>query len=204
MANIYAIAFSVLGVILLHSCTLAWAAMLLPGPVARARQGLEARPVASFLIGLASSLVMAGLVIGFLLVRSRCLVWVSESLDYLADRLQFARFYNDAWIITNGLVWILAAPLLVGLIVGGAGFAQLFAARARPLMREDRPLLGLAWGSLCTSAAYFLPLVGWFVFLPVVGLMSIGAGICGIVSRSPLRATESRPAASPRREAVTS
>ena len=35
-------------------------------------------------------------------------------------------------------------------------------------MHEDRPLLALALGAITESFAFFLPPVGWFVFLPVV------------------------------------
>ena len=45
--------------------------------------------------------------------------------------LQFTRFYNDAFILANCAAWPLAAPAMVGWIIGGRGFAQLFANRAR-------------------------------------------------------------------------
>lgn len=187
MANVYSIAFSVVGIIAMHSCLLVWTALLLPRPVERARQRLEGRPVASLLLGLFSCLLTAGLVCGFLLFRLQSVAWVSDSLEYLSESLHFTRFYNDAWIITNAFVWLLAAPIMMGAIVGGAGFAQLFAVRARALMPDDRPLVGLTCGALCTSASYFMPVVGWFVFLPLVGLMSIGAGIWGMLNSRSLR-----------------
>ena len=65
------------------------------------------------------------------------------ALDFFAETLHFVRFYNDAWILTNGFLWLLAAPILAGFVIGGAGFADLFARCARAMMRDDRPLVGL-------------------------------------------------------------
>ncbi len=204
MANVYSIAFTVLGVVVAHSCLLVWTAMVLPGPVDRARRRIETRPISCLLIGLVCCLITAGLIAGFLAVRIHIVVKMDELLQYLSDRLQFTRFYNDAWILANGLVWLLTAPILAGFVFGGAGFARLFGIHARSMMREDRPLLGLSYGALCTSASYFLPLAGWFVFAPIVGLISIGAGICGILGRSTARGAESRSSTARRQEPILS
>jgi hypothetical protein len=204
MANVYSIAFSVLGVVVAHCCLLVWTAMLLPGPVERARRRIETRPKASLLIGLICCLITIGLIAGFSMIRARIVPKLDGWLEYLSVHLQFTRTYNDAWILTNGLVWLLAAPVLAGLIFGGAGFAQLFGIRARAMMRDDRPLLGLTYGAFCTSASYFLPLVGWFVYLPIVGLISIGAGICGILGRTAARGVEPRSATARRAEPIMS
>jgi hypothetical protein len=198
MASVYSIAFSVVGIIAIHSCLLVWTALLLPRPVERARQRLESRPVTSLLMGLFSCLLTIGLVSAFLLFRPQSVRGVAELLEFLADNLHITRFYNDDWIITNLFVWLLAAPMMAGAIVGGAGFARLFAARAGALMRKDRPLLGLACGALCTSASYFMPIVGWFVFLPLVGLMSVGAGVGGMWGGRATRAVDSLPTTSGR------
>jgi hypothetical protein len=204
MANVYSIAFSVLGVVVAHCLLLVWTALILPAPVERARRRIETRPIFSFLIGLVCCLVTIGLIAGFSAIRTRIVPRIDDALEYLSVHLQFTRSYNDAWILTNGLVWFLAAPVLAGLIFGGAGFAQLFGIRARAMMRDDRPLLGLTYGALCTSASYFVPLVGWFIFLPIVGLISIGAGICGILGRSATRGAEARAATVRRQESIMS
>jgi len=204
MANVYSITFSVLGVVVAHCCLLVWTALILPLPVDRARRRIETRPISSFLIGLICCLVTIGLIAGFFAFRERIVARLDELLEYLSVHLQFTRFYNDAWILTNGIVWFLAAPVLAGLIFGGAGFAQLFGIRSRAMMRDDRPLLGLTYGALCTSVSYFLPLVGWFIFLPIVGLISIGAGICGILGRSATRGAEPRAATVRRQEPIMS
>ena len=96
------------------------------------------------------------------------MVALDNGIQLAADTLQFNRFYNDAYILANCAAWPLAAPAMVGWIIGGAAFAQLFASRARSLMHDDRPLLALILGAITESFAFFLPAVGWFVFLPVI------------------------------------
>ncbi len=179
MANVYSIAFTILGVVVAHSCLLVWTAIVLPRPVERARRRIEGRPVLSFIAGLIFCLATAAAVGGYLMIRARIEPRLDEGLNYLSVHLQFTRTYNDSWILTNLLAWILTIPVLAGFIFGGAGLAQIFAIRSRAMMRDDRPLLGLTYGAFCTSVAYFLPVVGWFVYLPIVGLISIGAGVCG-------------------------
>ncbi|HTU24851.1 MAG TPA: hypothetical protein VMF30_05610 [Pirellulales bacterium] len=181
MASVYSVTFAVLGLVVMYSSLLVWTALILPAPVSRARARLEARPVASFFAGLVVFLLTVLLYVGFLLIRGRWLAFVDDALNDLASRLQYGRFYNDAYKISNGFAWLLAAPAMIGWIVGGAGFAQLFATRARALMHEDRPLLALALGALTQSFAFFLPALGWFLFLPVITCMSIGAGLLAVV-----------------------
>jgi len=204
MANVYSIAFTVLGVVFAHCCLLVWTAIVLPSTVERARRRIETRPVSSFLVGLVCCLLTIGLFAGFSAIRARIVPRVDELLQYLSVHLQFTRTYNDAWILTNWFVWPLAAPVFAGWIFGGAGFSQLFAIRARALMRDDRPLLGLTYGALCTSASYFLPFVGWFVFAPIVGMISVGAGICALLSRSAAHGAEHRSATVRRQEPILS
>jgi hypothetical protein len=204
MANVYSIAFSVLGVVLAHCCLLVWTAIVLPLPVDRARRRIENQPVSSFLIGLVCCLITIGLIGGFSAIRDSIVPKLDDMLEYLSVHLHFTRFYDDAWRLTKNLVWVLTAPIFAGLIFGGAGFAQLFAVRARALMRDDRPLLALTYGALCTSTSYFLPMVGWFVFAPVVGLISIGAGLCAILSRPTARGAEPRSPTARRQEPIMS
>ncbi|HEX3999897.1 MAG TPA: hypothetical protein VHX65_15205 [Pirellulales bacterium] len=200
MANVYSIAYTVLGVVVAHCCLLVWTALLLPGPVDRARRRIELRPLTSFLVGLVCFLTAVCLWGGFSLLRARLVPRVDDWLEYLSVHLQFTRTYNDAWILTNAFFWLLMIPFFAAFIFGEAGFSQIFAIRARGMMRDDRPLLCLTYGASCTSVSYFLPLIGWFVFLPIVGLISVGAGICGMLGFGSARVGESRTASARRQE----
>ncbi len=182
MATVYAVTFVVLGLVVMYSSLVVWTALVLPGPVARARTRIETRPVASFFAGLAIFVLTVLALCGFFAAAT--IGWSSSptSFSRVSDSLQFNRFHNDEYIIANCAAWpLLAAPAMVGWIIGGAAFAQLFASRARALMRDDRPLLALILGAITESFAFFLPAAGWFVFLPVVTLMSIGAGLLAIL-----------------------
>jgi hypothetical protein len=195
MATVYSVTFAVLGLVVMYSSLLVWTALVLPAPVARARSRLEARPVASFFAGLGFFLLTVLGFAGFLLIRNPWMVALDHGLQQAALTLQFTRFYNDAFILANCAAWPLAAPAMVGWIIGGAAFAQLFATRARALMHEDRPLLALALGAITESFAFFLPPVGWFVFLPVITLMSIGAGLLAVLKPHAQLTTHGGPAA---------
>ncbi|HZZ73088.1 MAG TPA: hypothetical protein VFE24_12610 [Pirellulales bacterium] len=203
MANIYTIVFAVVGVLVTHTCLLVWTALILPGPVERARKRLEARPRTTWLTGLCSCVLYAGLAVAFFVFRADLMVVATHVLQFLGEKLHVSRFYNDAWILSNLLLWVLGAPLFAAFTVGGAAFAQLFAIRARPLMDRDRPLVGLIGGSFCTTAAYFLPLIGWFVYLPLVGLLSLGAGLSGLRRGFGATPADARSATKHRGDAAT-
>jgi hypothetical protein len=182
MANVLSIAYFVVGVTVIHAGLLLWTAVVLPRPVERARLALQDHPVRSFFGGVLFCLVLLAIVSALLLVRLQTVAALDRLLAVAAATLGVTRPYNDAWIATHMLAWLFAAPVLSGFIVGGAAFARIFAARARALMQRDSPLLVLMLGALVTSSSYFLPFAGWFAFLPVVGLMSVGAGVLGIFS----------------------
>ena len=193
MANVYSLVFSVIGIVTMHSCLLVWTAIIVPRPVERARRRLENCPWVSFFVGVGCSLFVSAVVGSLMLVRPQSIQWVSNGLEYLSEIFYFTRFYNDAWIITNLILWLPATPLMAAFIVGGAGFAQLFAERSQTALAKERPLLVLSYGACCTSLSYFLPVVGWFVFLPLVGLMSMGAGAQGLWGQRAPRTDRATP-----------
>ena len=121
MATVYSMTFTVLGLVVMYSSLLVWTALILPAPVARARVRLETRPVASFFAGLGFFLLTVLGYAGFLLLRNPWMVTLDESLQQVAGALQFTRFYNDAFILANCAAWPLAAPAMVGWIIGGGG-----------------------------------------------------------------------------------
>jgi hypothetical protein len=193
MASVLSIVFSVIGAIVLNAALLVWTALVLPRPVERARQRIESRPINCLFTGLIVIAAAAGLTALFYLVRGPILIATEKLLQYLSDIMHVTRFYNDTWTFANGLLWFLLTPAMACWAIGLSAFAQLFAIRARPLMRDDRPLLGVAWGALCTTASGFVPIVGWFLFVPLVGLISVGAGLQALISRSEPPKSKPRP-----------
>ncbi len=194
MATVLSLALTVIGCVVLHAALLVWTALVLPRPVERARQRLESRPIHCLITGVIAVAAAAALAGLFYLIRDPLQVGIEKLLRYLSDTMHVTRFYNDTTIFANNLVWFLLTPVMACWVIGAAAIAQLFAIRARPLMRDDRPLLGVAWGALCTTASGFVPFVGWFLYVPAVGLISIGAGLLALVSR------EDPPRSKPRQE----
>jgi hypothetical protein len=184
MANVLSTVYFVIGVIITHSCMLIWTALLLPQSVRRAQVQLQKRPVRSGIIGIVVCLATVLLFAAILAFRPYMIRGVNHLLESLSQRLDVSRTYNDAWVLANLLGWILTIPAFAAMVVGGAAFAQTFANRARTAMRTDSPLLALCFGAICTTSACFVPFAGWFVFLPIVSMMSVGAGFVGIFSKA--------------------
>lgn len=182
MANVTAVTNFVVGFVIMHASLLVWIAIMAPGTVHRARQRLETRPIASLLWGLGvfSAMLLTGS--GLLLLRMQCIGLVSGVLQHLSEWLAVNRLSHDSYMVTHGLGWLLMAPFMICWAFGGAAFAELFASRIRRFTDNEHSVRALVGGAFCTSAAGFLPLVGWFAFLPLVGLMSIGAGTCALLS----------------------
>jgi hypothetical protein len=68
----------------------------------------------------------------------------------------------------------------VGLSFGSAGMAQLAGKRLAPTQGEVRRDI---WGALVLSLGSALPFVGWFLLLPYVELVGLGAFIIGFFHR---------------------
>jgi hypothetical protein len=157
MANVLTVVWFVIGYVLAQTSIMVWVALMFPAPVGRARQRIERKPVASFFLGV--------------------LFWV------VTIALAAALLQNSNPGPLKLLGWMFAAPMLVGSVVGGAAFAQLVAARLRGHMTNESPILALVGGALSTTLAGLLPIIGWFVFYPVAGFISVGAGVLGILSK---------------------
>lgn len=95
---------------------------------------------------------------------------------------------------------LLGYTLLLGLlsisVVGGGGLARLIAERIK---RLETRLSG--FGALAIAASLLIlpglfPLLGWFVFAPLVALISLGAGFHSLIYREKTAAQRVAPAPS--------
>ncbi len=75
---------------------------------------------------------------------------------------------------------LILALLAIGLSLGLAGIAALIGERIFPDLSAWKQTL---WGTVCLSLACALPFVGWFLLLPYVGFVGIGAVILGFLQR---------------------
>ncbi len=73
---------------------------------------------------------------------------------------------------------IILVLLAIALSLGLAGMSNLIGERILPELPVWRQTL---WGSVCLSLACALPFVGWFLLLPYVGFVSLGAVILGFL-----------------------
>jgi hypothetical protein len=71
---------------------------------------------------------------------------------------------------------IILALLAIALSLGLAGMANLIGGRIFPDLPVWKQVL---WGTVCLTLACALPFVGWFLLLPYVGFVGIGAVILG-------------------------
>lgn len=134
-------------------------AFLFPARVQIASEKASARPWASFGLGI---LMLVVLTIGFIL-------FVSPA--------------PGAKLL--GMIVFLGA-LMVG-VLGVAGLAQIAARRLSPnlsSMNTDPQAFLKAAGFIVTAG--MLPVLGWFLFMPVVLIVSMGAGLSALLHRSPV------------------
>lgn len=120
-------------------------ALLLPAAVARARSAAELRPGRCLLAGLALALSGAAIILPLLAA---------------AGPLQ-------------ALGWLALALLLAAASLGAAGLAALMGERLRG--RASLSAADMVRGAVALELAAVVPVVGWFVVLPVVALIGLGA-----------------------------
>ena len=73
---------------------------------------------------------------------------------------------------------IILALLAIALSLGLAGMSSMIGERVFPDLSGWKQTL---WGSVCLSLACALPYVGWFLLLPYVGFVGIGAVLLGFL-----------------------
>lgn len=157
MANVLTVVWIVIAWVLTQTSIMVWIGLMLPNPVRRARERIERKPVATFFLG-ALFWGLTILIAGSMLKEGR-----QGGVQLLG--------------------WLTAGPMLAASVIGGAGVAQLVAARIQQQATHLSPLTALTAGAFCTALSGLLPVIGWVVFLPIVGFMSVGAGFLSLVSR---------------------
>jgi hypothetical protein len=151
---------------------LLWTALMFPRHTAGARAALETHPARCFIMGVALALLLGIPVVA--------LVQGKHGMAKLAG-------------------WSLALPLWSMLAVGWTGMAQMLGERLRSLAPGLTPLAALVGGVMTLEAAALLPVVGWFLFAPLVGVTLIGAGALGTLSVRHTKRLEAAFTTEPRR-----
>lgn len=157
MANVLGVVWMVIGMVTFHTSLTVWAALMLPGPVERARQRQQQKPIPTLFCGV---------------------LFVFLTVIVTTTLLQR---HNPG--VVQLLGWVMVAPVLLGYIVGSAALARLVAPRIRTEMASSSSMVSLVSAALCTSLAGWFPIVGWFLFAPITALMNIGSGVLGLLNR---------------------
>jgi hypothetical protein len=169
MADVLAVALSIVGTLLTLPALWLLMRALFPAAVERGRERLRGRPIVSFLVGLlASGLLLGG-----------GLVLVNASPNPGGKALGFVLLV--AWFLIAG--------------VGFASFSALIGERLPGRDDEGRPWRPLLRGAACLELSFLFPLLGWFGVLPIAAAAATGAAALALASRADAAAPAPGPAA---------
>jgi len=132
-------------------------AALFPRRVARTHAVADSLPGRAFAVGLINFLFFGAIALGF---------------SALADVLDLELIRLPALLVVG--------VLTIALSYGLTAMAQLTGERLRP---QDSALRRILWGTLALSLGSTFPFVGWFLLLPYVGLLGLGAFILSFFVR---------------------
>jgi hypothetical protein len=167
MADVYAVTFTLIGILLSVPALLIALNLLFPRTTGVAYERLKYTPVRSFILGLVVLLAF--------------LFWIVVTAQAGQSLVQATA------------VLAAAAGMGVGSL-GGAGMARLLAEKLGDIAAPASHLTHLLRGALLFEFACLVPLVGWFVFLPLAGTAALGAAVFGLIGRSPRTESEAEPA----------
>jgi hypothetical protein len=163
MADVYTVTFSLIGILLSLPALLVVINLLMPGVTERVQTRLEMTPGRSFVLG----------------------VPVTAAFALFIAVVSQAPGVGQAMAIGAGV-------LFMGLgAIGGAGLSRLLGERLRLLAHPNSDLANLVRGAVVYELAALVPIVGWFLFIPLAGIMVVGAAVFALVKWLP------KPAAQP-------
>ena len=128
--------------------------------IARTRRIIETLPARSFWIGVVNII--------FALIVLFALVSLGNSVGGVGGR------------IFPLIALIIFVPLAIGLILGLAGVVKAVGER---LMPEKSVLAQTIWATLALAVACALPFVGWFLLLPYICFLGMGAFVLGLFTK---------------------
>ena len=160
MVDVYIVVYSLLGMLICLPALLLALNLLMPQATRRIETRLEQTPGKSFFLGVPVTAVF--------------LLWIAITAN-IPGLGQASAF--------------LAAFIGMGLgTVGAAGLSRLLARRVTLLSSPSSEVLNLLRGAVIYELACLFPIVGWFLFAPVVGITVLGAATFGLLGWLPRRA----------------
>lgn len=176
MADVYIVVFSLLGILITLPALLVALNLLSPRVTTDIATRLEISPGKSFVLGVP--------------VAFAFLLWI-----LITSQINFGLVQATAF---------LAAVVGMGLgTLGAAGMARFTGKRLKPLSDSGSEIRDLVRGAIVFELACLVPIVGWFLFIPLVGVTVMGAALFGLLGWMPRPQTEPPPVQLNQRPAMT-
>jgi len=156
MTDVYIVVFTLIGILLSLPALLVALNLLLPNVTQHAAARLDHHPYQSFGLGL----FVTSLFLAFIIITANVAFGPVRAMSF------FATFTG------------------MGLgTLGAAAMSRLFGQRLSKLANPTSELTNLVRGAVVYELACLFPLVGWFVFIPIIGVMVMGAATLGLLDR---------------------
>lgn len=156
MTDVYIVVFTLIGILLSLPALLVALNLLMPHVTRHAAARLDLHPYQSFGVGL----FVTSLFLAFILITANIAFGPIRAMSF------FATFTG------------------MGMgTVGAAALSRLLGQRLTQLSHPTSELTNLVRGALVYELACLFPLVGWFVFIPLVGVAVMGAAALGLLDR---------------------
>ena len=162
MADVYTVTLTLIGILLSLPALLVAMNLLMPNLTQRVQTRLEQTPGRSFVLGVPVTAAFA------------LFIAVTSQLPAVGQAMAF-----------------IATAMFMGLgTIGGAGLSRLLGERLRPLAQPNSELTHLVRGAIVYELAALVPIVGWFLFIPVAGIMAVGAVAFALLNWLPKPASQ--------------
>lgn len=158
MVDVYIVVYSLLGILICLPALLMALNLLMPQITSRIETRLERTPGKSFFLGVP--------------VTAAFLLWIAITANVPLGLVRGTAF--------------LAAFIGMGLgTLGAAGMSRLLAKRITLLASPNSQAMNWLRGAVVYELACLFPLVGWFLFAPIVGITVLGAAVFGLLGWLP-------------------
>ncbi|MEM7334998.1 MAG: hypothetical protein AAF490_23175 [Chloroflexota bacterium] len=157
MADVYTVTFIVIGMLLSLPGLLVGLNLLMPNLTQRIETRISEKPGRNLFVGVPITAAFA--------------LWIAVASNTGSGVLRGSAFLA-------GGVWMALGT------IGAAGLARMLGNRLKPLTSPTSELTNLVRGAVVFEFACLFPLVGWFVFAPIIGIMLVGAAFSSLRSKS--------------------
>jgi hypothetical protein len=158
MVDVYIVVYSLLGILICLPALLLALNLLLPQITNRIETRLERTPGKSFFLGVP--------------VTAAFLLWIAITANVPIG-------------VVRGTAFVAAfAGMGLGTL-GAAGMSRLLARRITVLANPSSQAMNWLRGAVMYELACLFPIVGWFLFAPIVGITVLGAAVFALLGWLP-------------------